>query len=227
MQGGLNKKQLLEMLNMQSAMNTRVNSAWPSAKYPFLRAVAVECGEALDHHGWKWWKTQEKDIDQLRMELVDIWHFLLSAFLVWADGNATMASVDVLESLKSDEEIEFDGRTYYPAGLYLIEKIELMMGLATTRRASIGLFDAMLTDCGMTWSDLYAQYVGKNTLNFFRQDHGYNAKPSAYQKIWAGREDNEHLVEVMAELEGSRSDYAAELYRRLEARYAELGLVNA
>ena len=44
----------------------------------------------------------------------------------------------------------------------------------------------------MDFDALYRSYVGKNVLNFFRQDHGY--KEGTYVKNWAGREDNEHLV---------------------------------
>ena len=37
--------------------------------------------ELLDHFGWKWWKLQPGDLDQVRLELVDIWHFGLSDLL--------------------------------------------------------------------------------------------------------------------------------------------------
>ena len=51
-----------------------------------LRAVAIEGAEAIEHHGWKWWKNR-KDLAQLQMELIDIWHFLLSELLLRNDGD--------------------------------------------------------------------------------------------------------------------------------------------
>lgn len=52
----------MSMLDLQGQMNSKVNPNWIHAGYPFLRAVLVEGGEAIDHHGWKWWKAQEKDM---------------------------------------------------------------------------------------------------------------------------------------------------------------------
>ena len=69
----------------------------------------------------------------------------------------------------------------------------------------------------MTFEDLYSGYVGKNVLNFFRQDHGY--QDGTYKKIWDGREDNEHLVELVAELDVTDAQFSAKLYQSLKTRY--------
>ena len=74
-----------------------------------------------------------------------------------------------------------------------------------------------MKDCDMSWDELFAQYVSKNVLNFFRQDHGY--KDGSYQKVWHGKEDNEHLVEVMATLSATSETYPTELYQALKQRY--------
>ena len=72
--------QAATMLELQAMMNSKVDSNWLLARYPYLRAVAIEGAEAIEHHGWKWWKKQTKDLPQLQMELIDIWHFFLSKF---------------------------------------------------------------------------------------------------------------------------------------------------
>lgn len=210
----------MSMLDLQGQMNSKVNPNWIHAGYPFLRAVLVEGGEAIDHHGWKWWKAQEKDIGQLRLELVDIFYFTLSHLILDAGGDLEVAAI-LLESgaNSSDDFIDFDEREYDIFALDTIEKLELMMGLAVSRRVSMKLFGALLEDCGMTWTDLYRQYVGKNVLNFFRQDNGYKA--GSYRKEWAGREDNEHLLELMATLDASVSNFRELLYEQLTKRYAE------
>ena len=69
----------------------------------------------------------------------------------------------------------------------------------------------------MDFDSLYRGYVGKNVLNFFRQDHGY--KEGSYVKVWNGREDNEHLVEVVNDLDSERADFRDEVYRGLASRY--------
>ena len=67
---------------------------------------------------------------------------------------------------------------------------------------------------------LYSAYVGKNVLNFFRQDNGY--KEGTYVKNWAGREDNEHLVDLVATLDHGAEDFADQVYKALESRYREV-----
>jgi len=51
----------------------------------------------------------------------------------------------------------------------------------------------------------------------FRQDNGY--QDGTYKKLWQGREDNEHLVEVIASLDPSDADFQNLLYQGLLARY--------
>jgi len=166
----LTMEQAKAMLDLQGQMNEKVNPNWLHAGYQFLRAVLVEGGEAIDHHGWKWWKAQVKDLAQLRLELVDVFHFMLSDLIIKAGGNIEQAVADLIKSVNSaDEYVDFDGHEYDIFALDTVEKLELMMGLAVSRRISLKLFGALLEDCDMTWDDLYRQYVGKNVLNFFRR----------------------------------------------------------
>ena len=71
----------------------------------------------------------------------------------------------------------------------------------------------------LDFQQLYTAYVGKNVLNFFRQDHGY--QDGSYEKQWQGREDNEHLVELAAELDSEQPGYSDRVYAALEQRYRE------
>lgn len=66
------------MLELQDGMNNKVNPDWVAANNNWYRAIQVEGVEAIEHHGWKWWKKQDCKLAQLQMELVDIWHFILS-----------------------------------------------------------------------------------------------------------------------------------------------------
>ncbi len=206
------------MLTLQANMNAKVNPDWVNAGYPYLRAVVVEGAEAMEHHGWKWWKKQECDLAQLQMELVDIWHFTLSHILLEVYGDNAKATELLMSKINDGIEIEFDGIKYNINKLDLISKVELEVGLAAARRISIPLFESLLLDCKMDWKELFCQYVGKNVLNFFRQDHGY--KEGTYDKHWGGREDNEHLVEVMTEIDSEHPDFQQMLYQSLKDRYA-------
>lgn len=223
---GLDAVQAQAMLTLQDSMNAKIHSQWRHANFAFLRAVVVEGAEALEHHGWKWWKAQSCDWPQLRLELVDIWHFMLSdVWLQFGDRIDDAALYLVRQSAGASEPhagVEvFDGREYHLHEMSFVDKLELMIGLAAARRHSIGLFAAMLADAGMSWDELYRQYIGKNILNRFRQDHGY--KEGTYRKQWNGREDNEHLVELATQCDATSPHFSDWLYEALAKRYADTG----
>lgn len=208
------------MLSLQARMNAKVDPNWVQARYPYLRAVAIEGAEAIEHHGWKWWKKQEKDLPQLQMELIDIWHFILSEILL-RNENESSEPLDALLSAMADiatrQVVALDGEEYQLADLDLVRKLELMIALSVVRRIDMPLFASVMADCEMDWTELYRQYVGKNVLNMFRQDHGYKA--GTYLKEWSGREDNEHLVDIIHELDATAPDFEQRVYDGLSAAY--------
>ena len=73
----------------------------------------------------------------------------------------------------------------------------------------------------LSFDELYTRYVGKNVLNFFRQDNGY--QDGSYRKQWGGKEDNEHLVEAVAGLDHTSTLFKDDLYQALEQRYSSAG----
>ncbi|NQZ23940.1 MAG: dUTP diphosphatase [Colwellia sp.] len=200
------QNQIKQMLTMQDAMNSRVSDTWRENGYEWYRAIWVECAEMLDHHGWKWWKHQEIDVAQVQLELVDIFHFGLSLRLM------TGATVDSITDTLATELTQSSNESDFKIAL------ENLAAAAVSNKS----FDAIaLADCmrlmNMDLNELFRQYVGKNTLNFFRQDHGY--KEGSYIKIWHGEEDNEVLANLVNSLDASASDFQQQLYAALEEKY--------
>jgi dimeric dUTPase (all-alpha-NTP-PPase superfamily) len=193
------------MLDLQDSMNTRVNASWQDQGFEWYRAIWVECAELMDHYGWKWWKHQAPDMEQVKLELIDIWHFGLS-HLLQNKEDPTVLLMEIQESFGTDKNDSFRDLLESFAEYTLVNK-----------DFSIPLFVALLEEVDMSFDDLYCGYVGKNVLNFFRQDHGY--KDGTYIKVWDGREDNEHLVEIMAGLELSDKEFTDNLYQALKLRY--------
>ena len=76
----------------------------------------------------------------------------------------------------------------------------------------------MLASCGVTAAQLFREYVSKNVLNHFRQDHGY--KTGEYRKFWDGSEDNVHLAQILHGLPASDEELPQELYKALDERYS-------
>ena len=82
------------------------------------------------------------------------------------------------------------------------------------------LFTVLMEACDLSAEDLYRHYVGKNVLNFFRQDHGY--QDGTYIKEWQGREDNEHLSELLESLDATAAGFPEAVYEGLASRYADV-----
>jgi len=200
------KTQLLIMLEMQDAMNARVNPDWRGAGNAWYRAIWTECAEMLDHYGWKWWKHQQPDLEQVRLEVVDILHFAMSDYLLKGDDNAAVAAR--IEAELSAPQQSRDLRA----------AIETM-AQSTIAHQSMHFSDFanIMVLLEMDFDQLYRMYIGKNVLNFFRQDHGY--KDGSYIKVWNDREDNEHLAELLGELDSSRPSFRDDVYQGLSARY--------
>ncbi|GLR72118.1 dUTP diphosphatase [Agaribacter marinus] len=214
----LSSAQLSTMLNLQDEMNKKVNPAWLTANYGYLRAAMIESVEGMDHHGWKWWKHQEKDLAQLQMELVDIWHFALSAIIIEFNGDIDKSAQVIAGKLESGAtKVHFDGAEYDYSSAELLDNLQLMTGLCAANRFDVPLFMVIVVQAEMDSEELFKQYVGKNILNFFRQDHGY--KDGSYIKVWHGREDNEHLVDVLASTDVNASGYSQLIYTGLKSRY--------
>ncbi|WP_237057093.1 dUTP diphosphatase [Microbulbifer sediminum] len=202
------QQQLQAMLALQDEINTLVNENWREQGFAWYRAIWVESAELLDHFGWKWWKKQQPDMDQVKLELVDIWHFGLSLEL--QQGAPDQVAAEMAAELGAADTQPGDFREHLEA---------FTLNTLASRQFDLVGFAQLLVDTGMSFDELYRRYVGKNVLNRFRQDNGY--QDGSYVKNWAGREDNEHLAELSAGLDASSGDYSDQLYRALASRYEE------
>ncbi len=161
----------------------------------------------LEHYGWKWWKKQEPDIMQVKLEVVDIVHFALSIRL-----EQGMSLSDTAESISTDFENSMQAEN-------IRKSIECLALLTLTDQGAHFTFIAgIMKHLDMSFDELYEIYVGKNVLNMFRQDNGY--KDGTYNKIWNGREDNECLADIMKLLDGNSESFQDDIYSALKQGYA-------
>lgn len=199
------------MAAMQDEHNQQVHPEWRTQGYAYYRAIWVECAEMLDHFGWKWWKAQAPDLEQVKLELVDIWHFALSE-LLRSDTLREDMGVQLNElTPASGSATPGDAEAFRQA----IEK--LAADSLVSQSFSLPPFIEAMQTLPMTYDELFDLYIGKNVLNRFRQDHGY--KSGEYRKLWQGREDNEHLMEILNGLSVPPEVFADTLYQSLAERY--------
>ena len=200
------QQQLLTMLQLQDDMNTKVHPQWREQGFAWHRAIWVELAEMLDHYGWKWWKHQSPDLEQVHLELIDIFHFGLSARLV--SGQAVEQIAAEIETDLAQVEVQ---ETF-------AETVEAMVAATlATKNFDVKTFAGLMQLTDLSFDELFRHYVGKNVLNFFRQDHGY--KTGEYIKIWNGREDNEVLMDVLKATDANSADFKDKVYQGLKQAY--------
>ena len=211
----MNQDAILNMLQMQHRMNSRVHEDWINQQFEWYRATWIECGELMDHVGYKWWKKQIPDMEQVRLEVVDIWHFGLSALFEPGTDLEALAG-EIANDFAVGAPALLDDQS---ASQRIHAATEALAQYALeTKGFSVPLFHALMQACGLSADALYRHYVGKNVLNFFRQDHGY--QDGTYIKEWQGREDNEHLTELLESLDAAAVGFPEAVYQALASRYA-------
>ena len=199
-------KRLASMAAMQRRHNEQIHPQWTEQGYGYYRAVWVECAELLDHFGWKWWKHHAADRDQVVLEVVDIWHFGLSELIRAGEVNQALAK-RLRASLAEPARLDFR-----------LAVEELARSSLSSRGFDIEAFAGVMRALPLTFDELYEIYVAKNVLNVFRQANGYGS--GEYRKVWDGREDNQHLSELVGTLDTGAASFPEDLAAALASRYA-------
>lgn len=193
------KTELLQtMFAMQDSFNKHVHEDWVNQNFAWDQAILVESAELIEHLGYKWWKHQEPDMDQVIMEMVDIWHFGMSFLIASYDGGGFNISDDtssysgLIQSVENDFTI-LDAEQIRGFVCDLVHRVT-----DPNPMNSYFCFESFFTiwyGMGKNFDDLYKMYIGKNALNIFRQNNGY--KDGSYVKIWCDKEDNEYLTQYL------------------------------
>lgn len=218
------RKKLEEMLNLQEKLNVDTSwenwKEWITNKWKIInwrRCIYMELAEAIDSVSWKHWKNIEWwiDYENFKIELVDIWHFLMSELLTYY----------YLEDIVSliEENADYESETKLPQNWTkednekldeILDPYEVMMWMSLLHEDSdeflanyVQAFFVCLDSAELSFEDLYKLYIGKNVLNKFRQDHWY--KEGTYKKIWNWEEDNVVMQRVINDFTGFQNIYNA------------------
>jgi len=229
----LEKANLEEYLALQDTLNGHTCGVdWKNGicektgrSMNFKLALGLELAEYLDSYNWKHWKdvSKEDDIENAKMELVDVWHFILSLVLQHgADVDLILAQDDVPFPY---DVVDIDSAFKATVD---INSILLPLGDAITNSEGdtagrfalvIQLFSKLMEFTGFSPEELRKIYLLKNTLNVFRVNNGY--ADGTYIKVWDNNtaEDNVVLMRL--------TEYADEisfdsLYSLLEGEYVKV-----
>ena len=202
----LNIKMLTNMLDLQDELNSKTcGDSWTlgitteGRKINWKRYMRMELFELIDSSDkFKHWKNLDSDVDfdNIKMKVFDVWHLLMSEALTELSISAIilMYSYSVINN---DYVVakELDYFDIVDIADNMIEstysdKVDAMSNMFYN-------FFKLLTSVGMSFEDLYKQYIVKNVLNTFRQDNGY--KQGIYVKEINGGEDNVHIMNIVTD----------------------------
>jgi dimeric dUTPase (all-alpha-NTP-PPase superfamily) len=220
---------ILQMLQLQQELNDATNGqGWENGTTKngkiinWKRCTYLECAELIESYPWKHWKNidAKPDYANIKIEAVDIWHFIMSQGLEDYKVQHLGSIEDLASQINALKNFSHFTADIIPTSKNYYEQIEVVETLMKTlfceaqTEALMVAFIDVAVQSGLNLDSLYTLYVGKNILNKFRQDHGY--KDGSYMKIWNGEEDNVTMQSIL-ETEGNISP--KELYEALERAY--------
>ena len=224
---------ILLMIQLQAHLNDATNGDdWTKGitkngqTINWKRCIYMECAEMVDSFSWKHWKSinQEPDWDNLQIEVVDVWHFIISLAIEDYAQNMKGGVEDLginISQLDSFNTININNNEFDTQD-NIITKVENIIRLSLTQdnldiEDLIAEFFDLAVMSGLDLETLYRLYIGKNILNQLRQDNGY--KDGSYIKIWNGEEDNVVMKRVWEEDANIKPDA---LYKELTKLYLAL-----
>ncbi|WP_072680216.1 dUTP diphosphatase [Arcobacter sp. LA11] len=216
---------LEEMFLLQKELNDSTNGKnWELGVNKFgkdinwLRCIHMEVAELIDSTPWKHWKNinAEPDMNNIHVELVDIWHFLMSYILQETNVPRAVSLVNTHCIYEAVEDVDVKAMVKESEKLSYIS-LAIETGNMPSFSGIERFIDQFFRCCkisGLSFTWLQKLYIGKNCLNKFRQDHGY--KEGTYIKEWNGDEDNVVMVSILETMENVSFD---DLYSQLENSY--------
>ena len=224
---------ILLMLQLQAQLNDATNGEdWPKGvtkngkEINWKRCIYMESAEMIDSFSWKHWKNiaQEPDWANMQIEVVDVWHFIMSLAIEEYHCNMKGMIEDIaldISQLPSFSSIDTSNKSFEPQSNVIVLVEDMMLNVLKKDKFDINelieQFFKLTLMSGLDLESLYKLYVGKNILNQFRQDNGY--KEGTYIKVWNGDEDNVIMQKVFKKQPDIKPDG---LYRELAKLYHEL-----
>ncbi|MDD5359692.1 MAG: dUTP diphosphatase [Sulfurovaceae bacterium] len=217
------------MLTLQQELNDNTNGkGWEEGitkqgkPIDWRRCILLESAELIESYPWKHWKNIDAPADKenIKIEVVDIWHFVMSEILRINATTSNMQIENIVEEINSlsnfsilkNPSKDIDDN-HFEQIINIENFIKTLFNDQDWKEMTNSYF-FIVSQSGLNLDSLYQLYIGKNILNKFRQDNGY--KDGSYKKIWSGKEDNVIMQEILF----SNSNITPyDLYDKLKEKY--------
>jgi len=205
-----------KMVVLQHKFNEETIENYLSKNLNWNSAIIAESGELLDSLGYKWWKQQVPDMDNVKVEAIDLLHFVISQTIQDYYRPKDMEHIKIEATYKDFEDYFTEIQDY--DGFDKTNIQELVSDLNYDLYDKFFIMKQIFKALNMSNEDVYIAYIVKNCLNKFRQHNGY--KDGSYIKDWNGKEDNVIAYEIANEW-GADQELFKHLYLDLETYYNE------
>lgn len=233
----LNKRNLTfkEIAEVQSILNSKADPNNPNwievrTENDFKLASILEMAEMIESTPWKWWKGGKADLWNIKIELIDMLHFMISN--VAMRGTIKENEANQVLGFKEGEEIV---KTFF---------YENDENKGADRDVSMDIFKALVNDeynfdfinevvkgGGLEANEISSIYIAKYTLNEIRWEGGYAL--DQYKKMKAGYvdekgnaveavEDNVFLKELVDDFKNNETMTLKELRENVIKRLNSL-----
>lgn len=201
------------MVELQHKFNEQTIENYLEKNLNWNSAIIAESGELLDSLGYKWWKQQIPDMDNVKVEAIDLLHFVISDSIQMFYTNKKIQK-SIAYTIEDFSNYFQEKETYCVFEPVSIE--ELISHLNYDQYDRFFIMKQIFKALNMSNEDVYIAYIVKNCLNKFRQDNGY--KDGSYIKAWNSKEDNVVAYNLVNDI-GAKENLFDELYESLSLYY--------
>jgi len=226
---------LVDFYKKQMDLNTYTKSDWRQTLniHKFNRYVRQELAELVDSLNYKHWSDKTNDFDNVKVEAIDVLHFMLSQLYFISnverhkifDDKSILLKLNKKENLKDEEKknkvILLSEKIMF--NTHLIDNIQLKRIMHYSNgeilRDNFHMLFGIFKVLGMSLDDVVKAYFTKNLLNRLRQEFGY--KNGEYKKMWKYNnqlvEDNVVVVKLAEKM--TSDEIKDKLYDKIKEYY--------
>ena len=181
-------------------------------------AILVEAAEAIDVQR-KWWKAGTDDIDNLKIEAIDLLHFMISNMLSSNDYSDDPGLLAVELNDEFTQAVNSQANEVVIRSLACTDAIKeiIRATLIGNHRLSAQWLFRLFAKLDMGYEDISAMYFAKNLLNEYRQARGYKDPNGSYCKVIDGQEDNVHFLTIVKEIGANAPDLKEQAFAAMDA----------
>jgi len=210
-----------EVAQLQVELNNKLVPEWRTANLNWQDAILAEAGEFIESTGYKWWKKIKPDWDNMKVEAIDLLHFIIADYLKFAgyenesplDKKIHVFGYFMGDAFISGKKVPVPEDENIRLG-QIKEELHILvsMNYQKDRVKMVYPLTRIFILLGLDENDVYKRYGVKNLLNIYRSERGYNE--GKYVKEVCGNEDNVAIAKILQDTHISEKE---KIFKKMDA----------